>query len=100
MQQTSLEIILFKTKLQINYFLFFSVLRIEFNHSKLEYYTGIDAVLLVGTEQSIKTHVSSSNKFLNSNSEENNDLSSPIVLGKITQQVVELNLHNIPSDVS
>ncbi|KAL0268823.1 UNVERIFIED_CONTAM: hypothetical protein PYX00_010636 [Menopon gallinae] len=74
-----------------------SVLRIEFNHSKLEYYTGIDAVLMVGTGQPIRTNISNSSfKFLNSNVDENKDGSGPIILGKITQQVMKLNLHNIP----
>ncbi|KAK6618314.1 hypothetical protein RUM44_002766 [Polyplax serrata] len=76
-----------------------SVLRIEFNHSNLDYYTGIDAVLLVGTKQPIRAHVSNSNKFLKTNDNEKIIESSPIVLGKLTQQIFELNLHNIPDNM-
>ncbi|KAK6617865.1 hypothetical protein RUM43_014094 [Polyplax serrata] len=76
-----------------------SVLRIEFNHSKLDYYTGIDAVLLVGTKQPIRAHISNSNKFLKTNDNEKIIESSPIVLGKLTQQIFELNLHNIPDNM-
>lgn len=80
---------------------FSSVLRIEFNHSKLKYYTGIDAVLMVGTEQPIRTNINGSfNKFLSSNVDENKEGSDQIMLGKITQQVMKLNLHNIPRTVS
>lgn len=63
----------------------------------MEYYTGIDAVLLVGTKQPIATHIPNSNKFLSKN--DSNKETSPTVLGKLTQQIFELDLHNIPDNV-
>ncbi|XP_069676083.1 F-box/LRR-repeat protein 4 [Periplaneta americana] len=66
------------------------LLRLEFDHSHLEYYTELDAVLLVGTKEPIAT------------SEEqqvsNYDLIVPNI-GKLTSQILQLNIHNIPPQV-
>lgn len=83
-----------------------SVLRIEFNHSKSDYYTGIDAILLVGTKQPIAgpsrveeqknccRSVAVSDKL----SMDVNEKSSFCNVGKLTRQVYELNLHYIPGN--
>jgi len=65
------------------------LLRLEFDHSHLEYFTELDAVLLVGTRNPIPTpevqQVCSSN------------LRAPI--RKLTAQILQLNIHNIPPQV-
>jgi hypothetical protein len=62
---------------------------LEFNHSHLEYFTELDAVLLVGTRKPIPTpevqQVCSSN------------LTPPI--RKLTAQILQLNIHIIPHQV-
>ena len=61
----------------------------EFDHSHLEYYTELDAVLLVGTRKPIPSpeaqQVCSSN------------LTAPIK--ELTAQILQLNIHNIPPQV-
>lgn len=65
----------------------------------MEYYTGIDAVLLVGTKQPIKSNFLSSNKIFDLENDEGNIDLSAEVFGKLTQQIYELNLHYIPNKV-
>lgn len=62
----------------------------EFDHSHLEYYTELDAVLLVGTKEPI---VSPETQQVPSY-----DLIVPNV-GKLTSQILQLNIHNIPPQV-
>ncbi|PNF13730.1 F-box/LRR-repeat protein 4 [Cryptotermes secundus] len=66
------------------------LLRLEFDHSHLEYYTELDAVLLVGTKEPIvnaETHQVPSH-----------DLIVPPV-GKLTSQILQHNIHNIPPQI-
>lgn len=63
----------------------------------MDYYTGIDAVLLVGTKQPINSEFCISNNVSNCAKKKS---ASNIRLGNLTQQVYELNLHNIPDKVS
>jgi hypothetical protein len=70
--------------------IFFRLLRLEFDHSHLEYYTELDAVLLVGTKEPI---VSPETQQVPSY-----DLIVPNV-GKLTSQILQLNIHNIPPQV-
>jgi hypothetical protein len=71
------------------FYLNFSLLRLEFDHSHLEYFTELDAVLLVGTRQPIPSpevrQICSSN------------LTAPI--RKLTAQILQLNIHNISPQV-
>jgi hypothetical protein len=77
-------------------------LRLEFDHSRLDYYTELDAVLLAGTEPSswqmpeIVPVRDSINKALNSKSSpiKNNQLKD------ITSQIKELNIQAFSNDVS
>ncbi|KDR23668.1 F-box/LRR-repeat protein 4-like isoform X2 [Zootermopsis nevadensis] len=63
------------------------LLRLEFDQSHLEYYTELDAVLFVGTKVPI---VSPETQQVPSY-----DLIVPKV-GKLTSQILQLNIHNIP----
>lgn len=77
----------------------FSVLRIEFNHSKSDYYTGIDAVLLVGTKDPIVD--STLNTILDDKLGTNikkKPTAKPCKIGILTRQVYKLNLHHIPGN--
>jgi hypothetical protein len=67
----------------------FRLLRLEFDHSHLEYYTELDAVLLVGTRKPIPSPEAQQVPSYN--------LMPPI--RKLTAQILQLNIHNIPSQV-
>nr|BDI00198.1 Fbxl4 protein [Gryllus bimaculatus] len=62
------------------------LLRLEFYHLHLDYYTELDAVLMLGTKQPM------------SNLQYPHDLEDPSV-GKLTSQILQLNIHNIPPQV-
>ncbi|XP_054288898.1 F-box/LRR-repeat protein 4 [Macrosteles quadrilineatus] len=62
------------------------MLRLEFDHSKLDYYTEIDALLLVGTKKPIPP---------TSDTEEKVDKET----GDITKKIMDLNIHSIPPQV-
>lgn len=64
------------------------MLRLEFNHSKLEYYTEIDALLLVGTRKPIPQSASQQGQ-----SEQDKGT------GDLTKKIMDLNIHSIPSQV-
>lgn len=66
------------------------LLRLEFDHSHLEYYTELDAVLLVGTKEPI---VSPETYQVPSH-----ELIVPPV-GKLTSQILQHNIHNIPPQI-
>jgi hypothetical protein len=65
------------------------LLRLEFDHSHLEYYTELDAVLLVGTRKPIPSPEAQQIHSYN--------VTSPI--RKLTAQILQLNIHNIPPQV-
>nr|CAD7402773.1 unnamed protein product [Timema poppensis] len=58
------------------------VLRLEFSHAHLDYYTELDAVLLVGTKEAIYRADD-----------------QPSSVGKLTSQIMQLNIHTIPPQV-
>jgi len=60
----------------------FRLLRLEFDHSHLEYFTELDAVLLVGTRKPIPTPEV-----------------QQVCSSKLTAQILQLNIHNIPPQV-
>lgn len=62
------------------------MLRLEFDHSKLDYYTEIDALLLVGTRKPIHSSGESADKV----DKETGDL---------TKKIMDLNIHSIPPQV-
>ncbi|XP_049860890.1 F-box/LRR-repeat protein 4 isoform X1 [Schistocerca gregaria] len=66
------------------------VLRLEFHHLHLDYYTELDAVLLVGMKE-----LSSSFNKSNSTSEINGKQVS-----RLLSQIKELNIHNIPNQTN
>lgn len=65
------------------------MLRLEFNHSKLEYYTEIDALLLVGTRKPIPQSASQQGRSVQKDKE----------TGDLTKKIMDLNMHSIPSQV-
>lgn len=64
------------------------MLRLEFDHSKLDYYTEIDALLLVGTR-----------KPINSSDEPTTDKDDKET-GDLTKKIMDLNIHSIPPQVN
>lgn len=63
------------------------MLRLEFDHSKLDYYTEIDALLLVGTKKPIPPPASETELKVDKDT------------GDITKKIMDLNIHSIPPQV-
>lgn len=74
-------------------------MRLEFDHSRLDYYTELDAVLLVGTKKPIP---STDESFgVNENDvDKGEQLSTPSKsVSHLTKEIMKLKMHTIPPQV-
>ncbi|KAK3930588.1 F-box/LRR-repeat protein 4 [Frankliniella fusca] len=81
-----------------------NLLRLEFDHSNLEYYTELDAVCLVGTykpfpENNLGTCHTLQNPIVRSRNGSSSNFSGLVSVGDITNRVQEMNIHQFSPQV-
>lgn len=81
-----------------------SLIRLEFDHSELDYYTELDAVCLVGTfkpfpENSLGLCHTLQNNLTQRKTTESSNRAGLVSVGDITNKIQELNIHHLSPQV-